>query len=156
MQGLVLAYMGTCTPFACPQSITQQLSSGCDSPSCDNWVSRAPPGAIQQFPDSYLVEPLIHSLWIERACVFLLGACLFLGWLVAAPAHGPCSGNATAIERADGSKLMILKRQCHLVMSLHICIPTCMCVYIYMLTSPPTTRGNAHFAHLSRTVIRQG
>ena len=29
------------------------------------------------------------------------------------------------------------------------------CVYIYIYAHPPTTRKNAHFAHLSRTVIRQ-
>ena len=30
-----------------------------------------------------------------------------------------------------------------------------MCIYIYICSLPPTTRKNAHFAHLSITVIRQ-
>ena len=36
-----------------------------------------------------------------------------------------------------------------------VCVSVCIHTYISIYAHPPTTRKNAHFAHLSITVIRQ-
>ena len=68
----------------------------------------------------------------------------------------PCGQVLAATRPARVSSSQEVYPSIYLYVCLSAYLPICVSTYVYtrMLT-PPTTRKNAHFAHLSITVIRQ-